>query len=517
MAPIIAHQNELRQAQGPTLVEQVEAILNSPSTTEELRGLRPFYFGEELSALNIAISRREAQERASNVAPPENAEAPSLLGEAERAANREQATARINELKAAINAQLILLKANPEKAWRDLAERETGTEPGTLARARPQALNRLAQLPRMVRGWNGALELNAEREALLPEGTRAVDKLAEFKANQKSREGALLRLAQIKTLEAGFSIRNEIFRFDLDQVLANYCERYDSSNLRGWYDFAYRSNEGDAPTREDYERALNYYARSMAGRVEQYLTAGKYLSYIHDLLQKKQATINRGSKEEASFRDTVRIFIKQFVDANRGCVDQMTSQLEDLLLNLVAEDQSMGSGREQQFKFQAGLALCQQRAKLINGFTRELYPEEHHMADLERVVKKKLAEMLGLEGRQFQVGAAYDIVDDADQKAEKIGQAVFNKFNAPVFLLDETQSANNSVPATFYLRSQLTEYVSGHLLALANMDDNDPLPQSLALDHSGEIGTAAYEGGTLTFEGAIYYLEKAGILVSNRV
>jgi len=453
--------------------------------------------------------------KASETPPPRAFEglAPSpVLAEGEHVANREKALARMKEFSNTLEVALNNVKANPEQSLRRLAEMETGTPSGTLANAPRGVLQRLKDTPLTVPEygyWGESTRKtipNAARANIWPEGIRAADKLVEL---QKNPEDAYLRLAQMDALAHLFQIDDQVFQFDIDVALNSYSKTHPSSALQQWYDYA-SFQGGDRQLKQDYQQALRTYATP--GFKSQEKTVAVLLSNIHDLLLTQSANVTQGSTEEAELKGMVKTFITQLVDANKGCVDQMNSQLEILTLDFLAYGQSDKTPLEK-LKFRAGLALCQYRSKLIAAFTRELYPDEVHAADLEREVKKNLAEILGLNGAAFREGAAFAVVHNIAGKAEKIGEAVMTIHNPTRFLLEETQAANNSVPATFYLRQHLTMMMQQYF-DMDNLSTDDPFVQELS-KIKGDGTDQADQGGPLTFEATLFYLEAAGIFVRN--
>jgi len=544
-----------------TYVERLNAIIYGVETTEDLKAFVPLLdaSSEEGRLYTAALKWREAHDAALKLrrAPgriipdlptdisvsttfesPKRVvlqDGPASLETGEK--NRKEALTRITELKAAVETTLAGLQAgDQQEALQRLAEFETGTPAGTLKSAPAGVLDQLKAMPVRIKNlFSGKLEINKERAALWPEGVRAADRLADYEKRPKEE---LLRLAQIETMKRLYDVHPEMVVFNLDLILEPYKKGVlnPTASLKEWYGFAY-AGELEPPSQEKcqekYDAALDRYKDGKDhGRgtdpveTSQSLLAAEYMSYIHDILTKKREKLVKAKDmavgEKAvkeidlkvkAFREVVRTFVRQIGDANKDCIDQMNSQLENQILSLIV-DESSGS-RQEKMQFKVGLALCQYRASLIGEYIQEIYPDEKHMADLERYAKDHLSGLLNLSGKIFNSKAQFShCLENPEAKTEKIGQAVQNKYTNSYldWLTKQCQADENTFPVTKSLRDDIRAWSNDHFLLL-ELDDEHPFVQELSKVKDDPM-KIANEGGPLTFEAILVCLETTGILVT---
>jgi hypothetical protein len=377
---------------------------------------------------------------------------------------------------------------------------------------------------------------NSERARIWPAGRKAADKL--FELQKTSPEPSLLRLAQIQTLERLFQIKDTALKFDLDLALEKYNKKTRTKALEEWFDFythpvstslsfvRYRSEEALQNPQRLYNEALADYEIGTGHKVknpgtgrdtEVGLLITECLSNIHDILTRKRAAI-KTSMEEKELQNLVQAFIEIMIDANNNCADQMISQLEGHILRLLADElpDSLKTPLDK-FGFKMSLALMHYRATLIKAFIQRLYPTQDHTADLEREVKRMLAHDLGLKGKIFTVKPKYEgLAGDAEEKAKEIKKAVLNAYHPLLFLMDHFANDDHPFDSMHSLRADIITHVN-RLVGIDCLNEeegesgHDPL--TLALSAIDEDWKRANYGGPLTFEGVLFYLETAGILV----
>jgi hypothetical protein len=251
----------------------------------------------------------------------------------------------------------------------------------------------------------------------------------------------------------------------------------------------------------------------------------KYMSYIHDIFSNRRERLNslKTSEEKAikekAFKQTIKTFITEIIDANTNCVDQMVSRLNIQILNIIinevpSSDKNKEDIRKKKLTFKVGLALCQLRESLISEHAVKLYPHEAHMADLERYAKGQLADRMNLAGSIFKSGAFYQSIMDRDEKTNKIGEAALADYdlNYLIWLTEECQASKNSVPVTSSLRDDIFTWANNHLHT-NSLKDNDAFIEKISAFLNDELVPNAKDGGPLTFEATLAYLETIGILI----
>jgi hypothetical protein len=428
---------------------------------------------------------------------------------------------RIATFKASLETTLKDLKLQPKKALQKLAELESGSQKGILDRAPPGVLDRLKATPVRIN-----MIINPNRTQIWPQGVAAADKLAEL---EKAPEKAILRLAQIQTLEHFFQVREEILDFDFDIALQKYDKNHSTLALREWYNYVYPNQNLGNPKMSKYYTALNNYRKGnmredrgggRAGNAQADLVA-EYLSNIHAIFSTRKAVIEKEPDKEEALKTCIQSFIDTIIDANEDCVDQMISQLEKQLLNLIADEvpDNLKTPLDT-FKFKAGIALTEYRTALISVFTQKLNPDESHMADLERAVKQKVAEDLNLKGKIFLAGAKYHhIVNDVNRKSERVKSAVLTEHNPLVYLLDHFRDDKHDARAVKSLRGDILQMISTYcdlpLVGILEKENNDPLVEALSAGDMDSHGNRTDYLTALTFEGILASLEVGGIIVAN--
>jgi hypothetical protein len=174
----------------------------------------------------------------------------------------------------------------------------------------------------------------------------------------------------------------------------------------------------------------------------------KILTY---LIIKARALLSDWKEDLRShFSSFVYGIIHSIIDAHQNCVDQVLSQLEDLILK-VLEDLYSGSDCEKRVQNIAKLSLYRYKLKLIDTILVETYPNEAHMADLAREVKKRIVGRVNASTSTFMTrGARFaNLVDDVNARAIVVEDKFWKRFQPVVYLLEGTASYHGACRKLF--------------------------------------------------------------------
>lgn len=264
------------------------------------------------------------------------------------------------------------------------------------------------------------LELKNRGDVLLPQEP---EPLAAVTAEEyQHRKQLVIDALQPQVIQANGDVRNfrcsdEVMEFNLDHVLVRFDGNLDPGRLSEFFDYA------DVGYAKRWELQGYFGQYNRAGLRETLIR--QYFSKLYDFLNQKKALF-QGHARESLFKAEIRYVFDKIIDAHRNCIDQVLSQVEGLILEVVAsyEAAHVGGGltREQAIAHQAAYFLFKHKLDLIKTICVKEYPHEAHMADLERAAKQKLADILGLHGEIFEAGAQYNIVNDMDMKASNVAQ-----------------------------------------------------------------------------------------------
>lgn len=212
-----------------------------------------------------------------------------------------------------------------------------------------------------------------------------------------------------------FKCADEIMDFNLDNILVRFDAGGDPARLSEFFDYA---GVGYAKRWE-----LEGYFRNYEGEQTRQVLVRQYLSKLYDFLNQKKALFE-GHARENLFKAEIRYIFDKIIDAHHNCIDQVLSQVEGIMLEVVASFETAhirgGLTREQAIAHQAAYFLFRHKLDLVKTICVKEYPNEPHMADLERAAKQKLADILGLRGEIIEAGAHYNIINDMDMKASNV-------------------------------------------------------------------------------------------------
>jgi hypothetical protein len=256
-----------------------------------------------------------------------------------------------------------------------------------------------------------------------------------------------------------------------------------------------------------------------------YKAAQRLLSKIHCILNDKKARVDAlptetKSAAEVQFRKEVGHIFKRLRDAGNNCIDQTTSQLEEIaILTLKSESTLNQTDMRSLLRYKAAYILFQRRAALIKEICVK-DPEnanQPHMADLEREVKKTVAECLGMKGEILTAGAYYQVVNDIANVAGRACNAFWQEYTPsyPAKFFQEECQTICGLHKTF--RTDLIQWATNYYGLGSTTDDQgneiyDDLSIALAKSKEDLEAMTTLAAVELTPEGALLLLDAAGIV-----
>lgn len=326
-------------------------------------------------------------------------------------------------------------------------------------------------------------------------------------------------LAQIKE---NFALNRNILCFNLDKVLERYQTNLSPSALYRFMDWA---EIPDDRQRDLFRMAVEFF-NNLEGypvRVPEHNRIVRGLmSNLAEYFVQKRAQVNSGTPEETALKAQFTQVYASIIDANQGCVDQMLSQMQGLILDVLAEDDA-GQGGSAQLKIMnhAGLVLCKRRARLLKEIIVRHNPNSRHMADLERVIILMNAEALGMRGNIFEAGAAFaNLINDNVIEVSELAMNDFTKEYKPLehLLTDLTGYAGSYRLLRNEMLIWAREYFDLASETDANLSDGTPAPNMDArLLANPEEGMTASEGGQLTLSAVVLFLNTLGVIHQRNV
>jgi hypothetical protein len=361
---------------------------------------------------------------------------------------------------------------------------------------------------------------------------------------QRKRE-ALARLAEIEALipsgsgldvvNQHFEVNPRILRFNLQRILRRYenpnRQADELLNFMTWngnelvsvlgWDMTgqERNNQIQLITtlenqRAAFERAVNNYANTTQSG--QYTAVKRILGLFVEYFTQMRQWATTEERQNLLKKQFER-FVISLGDANRNCVDQMLSQLQNLLLHIIAEGDALrggrGNGAIQQILFHFfGLALCQHRADFLRYILYQLHPNHSHQADLERAAMRTLAGVAGMEGEMiFEAGAAYEsLAGDLNDIAQRAADRFLNEYNPLNYLIDNLKTYHGS---NQLIRNELLLWVRGRFATdLEDTDNPNPATDIDPRISEDRNHTAMVDGGNLSLAGLLFILSEANLV-----
>ncbi len=325
--------------------------------------------------------------------------------------------------------------------------------------------------------------------------------------------------------------RNEVLQYNLDDVLHRFSPDHNPERLAELYDFA------QVEEQKRFGLNANFNRYNGAHINEREREAKNLLSRLFDFFNRNRGLFAAGSEQEGLFKAQIRDTFDRISDANNNCVDQVLSQLESIVCDVIADFESIrGQGAQtmlDRLSNRTAFTLFKYRANLIRNICVAEYPAEHHMADMERLVKQRLAGMMGMQGGVLNVGAQYGgFIHDVEVKIENIvhifmfGEAsaarlaqdaaagganaarrrLESKYEPEAYLIDALRTYHG---AERTLRNDLLIWVRQHF----DLATDIPATTNFVRALSAEPDELDVEnGGNLTHQGLLYLLEQTRIL-----
>ncbi len=326
---------------------------------------------------------------------------------------------------------------------------------------------------------------------------------------------ALARLQQIEEMsdkerENRFEPNANIMHFNVDAMIQKYAINQNPSAL---HDFC-RWAQVDAEQSNRFRRALQKYTPPHESPA--YQIVSDLLSRMHSYFTEKRTSIREGAQNEAALKKQFHAIVAGINDADSNCIDQMSSQLQGMLLDLIAEDCTTTDDQRQlaRIQYRAGHELCKYRLQLVKAICARENPKEHHMADLERLVMQQLAEPLGMQGEIFTTGAEYEwCIRNKDDRVNVIANDFLNEYQPLGYLMRELRTPYSN---TQQLRTDLIQWTVEHYGILEENSENampTDMGRRLSADFdAGTIGPFA-EGGEWTPAATCFVLEAANLIM----
>lgn len=340
---------------------------------------------------------------------------------------------------------------------------------------------------------------------------------------------AIASLAQIEAMGDArinrFSLDPDILSFDLDSILLCYPATERPSRLCELCTWA---GITDRNKLSSFRRAVERYDRDVSGSQEE-MSRG-LLSRMNTYFRQRMAQVAPGSEAERDLKQQFADIVDRCIDASRNCVDQFLSQLQGMMLDVVADGYAASQGGRilQRIKLRAGHELCKYRSNLIRTICVRQNPDEAHMADLERLVVAKIASRVGMRGGIFVAGARYGgMISNATMKANRAYDAFMHEYAPLQFLANELRTYHGQARK---LRNDLFLWANNHFglddevdagaatSTAATAATTSDVPQNLNMNRRMSENfddLPVNEGGNLTRPAVLYLLNAANLVTAN--
>jgi len=264
------------------------------------------------------------------------------------------------------------------------------------------------------------------------------------------RKVALERLEQLKLLTNDqFQCSPTILQFDLEEILQKYNGDQPLSKWNSWFQYA-------RPSREqwvEFTQILRSFQENPHN--EQYQLVRNLLSKLHCILTEKHGRIQALPSEQRGeahrqLKEDVGYIICRLIDADSNCIDQTLNQLEEIVLIAVGSELPQSETRSF-LQTKAAYILFQFR---MDCFKRLLMTDPDpeirgnaHQADLDREIKKRAADCLGLKGKiceaggQFAINFADGFTEGLVQRAtNNLCERFYQQYEPSVYLQTQSQT-----------------------------------------------------------------------------
>ena len=317
--------------------------------------------------------------------------------------------------------------------------------------------------------------------------------------------------SELEILSAAFEPSPDISRFDLDALLQKYQQTNPPpSRLFAFMDWAGIPNDD---RRQEFEDTVHLVLHSAHIGTQRHAIVQKLFSTLAEYFDQHRRQAGIGTPTETTLKNKFIGVYESLINANSSCIDQILSQLQMILLHVVAENAAEANPSQANITRQAALSLCRHRGSLLWDILERQNPGEVHMADLEREVIRQLNYRLGLDlGNIFSAGAAYreSTVVDLHRKVDAAVEAFENEYNPMKYLLTNLRTYHGDLQS---LRNEILIWANQNY-DLSDEDSEKSTPfntmdQRLSEDFKAK---PASDGGNLTFPAIAMLLHQLGLI-----
>ncbi|MBX3719799.1 MAG: leucine-rich repeat domain-containing protein [Parachlamydiales bacterium] len=299
-----------------------------------------------------------------------------------------------------------------------------------------------------------------------------------------------------------FSLSSKVLSFDLDQLVKQYTDgntEYSLVELSSFIDWA--GIPFAEPSRAQFEEIISRHLDEQAEDAHT-AVANRLMGLLASYFTAQRPKASIGSNQETILKEQFRRAYYGIIDADSDCVDQMLSQLETLVLDIVAEgDLGQNSNGNQMKLLQfTALALCKYRNSLLKQIIAKELPREEHATDIERDVAKLIAQEVGQNGEIYESGARFSgLVHDLSGKISLVRAKFWEEYKPMEYLLNDLRTYHGNHKG---LRNQILSWAS-------NRFDLEKLSPLVSEEPEG---FAVIDGGNFTYPGLILFLDEIGIV-----
>ena len=284
---------------------------------------------------------------------------------------------------------------------------------------------------------------------------------------QNRKAEALTRLRQIEALgdklADNFEAKTEILQFNLDKALQRFPVDQEPIALCSFLDWA----EVSLFKKFSFRMVILLEKYKDLRSTAQYIMTKDLLSRLNSYFAQKRDQVIVGSPAELHLKEQFRHSVDKIIDASRDCIDQMLLQLQEIMLNIIADVfTTIHNGNQQQGRllFRAGHELCKYRMNLLKEICIRQNRHEQHVADLELAIMKELStaldDILGMQGSIFKIGTPYiNLLDNVSYRASLVLREFLNEYKPLEYLVKQLKTPHGCMNN---LRNELHTWALTH-------------------------------------------------------
>ncbi len=333
---------------------------------------------------------------------------------------------------------------------------------------------------------------------------------------------ALIRLRQIEVMgnadeiTGKFEAKAQMLQFNLDAVLQRYPAGQDPIALCSFFHWA----EADEFKWGPFITAIRLEQFEDLRGSDQYVMAKDLLGRLNSYFAQKKAQVIVGSQAEIHLKEQFKESVDKIIDAYRNCIDQMVLQLQELMLNIIADDfttMHRDNRQQERMLFRAGHELCKYRMNLLKEICIRQNPIEQHEADLELAIMKELSDalddVLGMHGSIFKIGSQYiNLLDDVHYRAYLVLCVFWEEYQPLEYLAEQLKTAHGNINI---LRNELSTWAMTHY-GIEDEDAEHPaktdMNPRLVENYNPNTFSDFINGGEWTSAATFLLLEAAGLV-----